>query len=441
MTAAKLVAARELGLPVVLVRRPPLPAGVDVVPTVEEALAWVAALTLFDLDGTLVDSVAGHPRHHPGGRRRAGAAGADPRPAHRHGRPAAAGRVRRGARRRRRRRRPGRARLPGALHGRRDVRRSPSTPGWPTCWPSWATAASRWPSTTSKPAEFARADPRPRRAARGLRQRARRHPGRPGPAQAPGGRSGAGRAPATATQPVLVGDRAQDVVGARVHGLPCIGAGWGPARPGELAQAGAAVVVRHPGRGARPRWTACRALTRAGDHPSGDCAPGGRAADHLSDGTPGPHRRWSVAVELPVPGALVDVVVGAEVVTGQVAQRRVGQRRPRPAASTRPITEPLRLYWSTPEGVRTVLARVALRWPVAHRGALAGAAGRARPSAGNRRDAVRAPLRLRDAGHRAGIGRGVPRPHHRRQRGRPARPARGHRHGAVGGRVGRRRGC
>lgn len=48
------------------------------------------------------------------------------------------------------------------------------------------------------------------------------------------------------TQPVLVGDRAQDVVGARVHALPCIGAGWGPARPGELAQAGAAVVVDTP---------------------------------------------------------------------------------------------------------------------------------------------------------------------------------------------------
>ena len=48
------------------------------------------------------------------------------------------------------------------------------------------------------------------------------------------------------TQPVLVGDRAQDVVGARVHGLPCIGADWGPAPPGELAQAGAAVVVDSP---------------------------------------------------------------------------------------------------------------------------------------------------------------------------------------------------
>jgi phosphoglycolate phosphatase len=46
--------------------------------------------------------------------------------------------------------------------------------------------------------------------------------------------------------PVLVGDRAQDVRGARVHGLPCIGAGWGPAPSGELVAAGAAVVVATP---------------------------------------------------------------------------------------------------------------------------------------------------------------------------------------------------
>ncbi len=43
MTEAKLTAARELGLPVVLVRRPPLPAGLDVVGTVPDALAWVLA--------------------------------------------------------------------------------------------------------------------------------------------------------------------------------------------------------------------------------------------------------------------------------------------------------------------------------------------------------------------------------------------------------------
>jgi hypothetical protein len=45
---------------------------------------------------------------------------------------------------------------------------------------------------------------------------------------------------------VLVGDRAQDVAGAAVHGLPCVGAGWGPAEDGELAAAGAAVVARTP---------------------------------------------------------------------------------------------------------------------------------------------------------------------------------------------------
>jgi precorrin-6A/cobalt-precorrin-6A reductase len=41
MTEAKLTAARDLGIPVVLVRRPPVPPGVPVVATVEEALAWV----------------------------------------------------------------------------------------------------------------------------------------------------------------------------------------------------------------------------------------------------------------------------------------------------------------------------------------------------------------------------------------------------------------
>jgi precorrin-6A/cobalt-precorrin-6A reductase len=42
MTEAKLSAARELGVPVVLIRRPALPDGVAVVATVEETLAWVA---------------------------------------------------------------------------------------------------------------------------------------------------------------------------------------------------------------------------------------------------------------------------------------------------------------------------------------------------------------------------------------------------------------
>ncbi|MGY1770318.1 HAD hydrolase-like protein [Blastococcus sp. SYSU D00813] len=45
--------------------------------------------------------------------------------------------------------------------------------------------------------------------------------------------------------PVLVGDREHDVLGAAAHGLPCIGAGWGPA-PGELGRAGAAAVAATP---------------------------------------------------------------------------------------------------------------------------------------------------------------------------------------------------
>jgi phosphoglycolate phosphatase len=47
-------------------------------------------------------------------------------------------------------------------------------------------------------------------------------------------------------RPALVGDRAQDVLGAAVHGLPCIGAGWGPAEDGELEAAGAAAIAATP---------------------------------------------------------------------------------------------------------------------------------------------------------------------------------------------------
>ena len=47
-------------------------------------------------------------------------------------------------------------------------------------------------------------------------------------------------------EPVLVGDRAQDVLGAAAHGLPCIGAGWGPAEDGELETAGAAAIAATP---------------------------------------------------------------------------------------------------------------------------------------------------------------------------------------------------
>jgi|tagenome__1003787_1003787.scaffolds.fasta_scaffold20745065_2 phosphoglycolate phosphatase len=48
------------------------------------------------------------------------------------------------------------------------------------------------------------------------------------------------------TGAVLVGDRAQDVMGAAAQGLPCVGAGWGPAEDGELEAAGAAVIAATP---------------------------------------------------------------------------------------------------------------------------------------------------------------------------------------------------
>lgn len=43
---------------------------------------------------------------------------------------------------------------------------------------------------------------------------------------------------------VMVGDRAQDVVGALANGLDCIGVGWGFALDGELQDAGAMVIVQ-----------------------------------------------------------------------------------------------------------------------------------------------------------------------------------------------------
>ncbi|MFN2561596.1 MAG: HAD hydrolase-like protein [Jatrophihabitans sp.] len=45
---------------------------------------------------------------------------------------------------------------------------------------------------------------------------------------------------------VMVGDRAHDVLGAREHGIRCIGAGWGYGRPGELERAGADPVCAEP---------------------------------------------------------------------------------------------------------------------------------------------------------------------------------------------------
>ena len=45
MTRPKIDAAAALGIPVVMIDRPALPAGVHTVGTVEEALAWLRGLT------------------------------------------------------------------------------------------------------------------------------------------------------------------------------------------------------------------------------------------------------------------------------------------------------------------------------------------------------------------------------------------------------------
>ena len=41
---------------------------------------------------------------------------------------------------------------------------------------------------------------------------------------------------------LMIGDRSHDVIGAREHGIPCLGAGWGYGLPGELEEAGARAV-------------------------------------------------------------------------------------------------------------------------------------------------------------------------------------------------------
>lgn len=52
-----------------------------------------------------------------------------------------------------------------------------------------------------------------------------------------------------AEAPLMIGDRADDVLGARALGLPCLGVDFcGYARPGELEEAGALAVVQSPAR-------------------------------------------------------------------------------------------------------------------------------------------------------------------------------------------------
>jgi phosphoglycolate phosphatase len=50
----------------------------------------------------------------------------------------------------------------------------------------------------------------------------------------------------TTPRTVMVGDRRHDVEGAREHGLPCVGAGWGYGTPAELTAAGAAAILPTP---------------------------------------------------------------------------------------------------------------------------------------------------------------------------------------------------
>lgn len=54
------------------------------------------------------------------------------------------------------------------------------------------------------------------------------------------------RLDASASDAVMVGDRAEDCVGALARGVGFVGAGWGYGLPGELADAGAAQVAARP---------------------------------------------------------------------------------------------------------------------------------------------------------------------------------------------------
>jgi phosphoglycolate phosphatase len=49
-----------------------------------------------------------------------------------------------------------------------------------------------------------------------------------------------------ARRPAMVGDRKFDVLGARAHGLPCVGVLWGIGSERELREAGAVVLVDEP---------------------------------------------------------------------------------------------------------------------------------------------------------------------------------------------------
>lgn len=50
-----------------------------------------------------------------------------------------------------------------------------------------------------------------------------------------------------AASTAMLGDREHDVLGARAHGVACIGASWGYGAPGELTGAGAVALAASPG--------------------------------------------------------------------------------------------------------------------------------------------------------------------------------------------------
>ena len=209
--------------------------------------ARMSRLVLFDLDGTLVDSAPGiHASVRVGSRRRSG--WPSPTPAQLRamvGPPLQDGFA-----------------LVFGLGGpdvvpcgrpptgRTTQRARCSTP---RCTPGIPELLARLPAdgailavATSKPEPFAVRILDPRRPAGRVRR-----PCTGRPSTAPSGtrtRSWRPRWRATRTgrDPVLVGDRAHDVLGAAAHGLPCIGAGWGPAEDGELEAAGAAAVAATP---------------------------------------------------------------------------------------------------------------------------------------------------------------------------------------------------
>lgn len=104
-----------------------------------------------------------------------------------------------------------------------------------------------------------------------------------------------------------------------------------------------------------------------------------------------------LVADLPEPGQLVDVVLGAG--AGQrIATGRVTQLRPPGLVVELPVDlpadGPLELTWLEAAGVRALSASVTMRW-ISRTGVRWQVAPEGPSRPGNRRDAVRGPLRLR----------------------------------------------